>query len=461
MFTGIKSFLTKIFQKNSSNNYEKHRNGYTCPNCGSNIQLKSYGYECTVCKFKMFGLELEKNITKKEGYIGVHNNPHPQKIKYGIICPSEYEINLDDLSMLNTNNVSYSIFYQEKLKKLINECLNSEATYKRLGYIPHPDSYERIANIARLHEDNELEILICNRYITIVDFYEKIRKKYKFHGIIAKGIPFYMECRKRIEYASHHTPCPNLKHICQEKKIDNTDTKTKLYTQCKSNNIDFEVFEISYSAIRKAYLLSNNIFFERIEDVYLHLLKNKTYKETSYELAPVMQLIQSCCLDYLEYKCITNKECLKNIISSPSVDENIYARSFDVQVSRYKLDRNIIYKKINSSNIDFMIKQWENIYQDELVRRWFPGITSEDMEYLAVGIGKERLCWIANIIFDNEQNSIGWPDVFVYNGKSLLLAEIKTNDCMRDSQIYTWNNLIPTFKPDIAKVVKFKKIKTK
>lgn len=46
------------------------------------------------------------------------------------------------------------------------------------------------------------------------------------------------------------------------------------------------------------------------------------------------------------------------------------------------------------------------------------------------------------VLKDPLNNSAGWPDIFAYDGEKLRLIEVKTTDKLRESQKYTYMNII-------------------
>lgn len=53
-----------------------------------------------------------------------------------------------------------------------------------------------------------------------------------------------------------------------------------------------------------------------------------------------------------------------------------------------------------------------------------------------------QLFGFAIVLKDPLNNSAGWPDIFAYDGEKLRLIEVKTTDKLRESQKYTYMNII-------------------
>ena len=224
------------------------------------------------------------------------------------------------------------------------------------------------------------------------------------------------------------------------------DMNKVLEQQCQKNGINLEYLQVSWDKTIKKYIVDEHRHIKRPEDVVLWKLKTNGFQGTTRELHPIMMLLQAGCTNELEKRA-------QNIVF-----EDYRNRTFNVQVGLYQLDRKIIINSIKAVNSARLLDKWEYIYSSERVRQWFPGINRKNVAAVLDGLGKERLIQIAEMIFDNpEDNAKGWPDVFAYDGKQLLLIEVKTTDTMRESQIYTWKHLMPKLGLD-AKVICVEKV---
>lgn len=189
-----------------------------------------------------------------------------------------------------------------------------------------------------------------------------------------------------------------------------------------------------YRGIRrqKKYAVDNRTLIKRPEDVVLWRLETEGFWGTSRELHPVMMLLQGGCADYLE-------KCAQKIAF-----EDFRARTFNVQIGLYDLDQRTAINALKAKSRNELLKGWTHIYANEQNQQWFPGLDLKGIAAVLDGLGLDRLHHIAEMIFENpDDNASGWPDIFAYDGKRLLLVEVKTKDTMRNSQIYTWNNLLP------------------
>ena len=165
----------------------------------------------------------------------------------------------------------------------------------------------------------------------------------------------------------------------------------------------------------------------------MHTLRKKGFQGTFYELHPLMQIMQAGCLPYLE-------ESSKNLF-----EENYRARTFSAQIGMYNLDKEKLANLINTCSCDTLLEKWKEIYADSTVQKWFPGITVEDINALITAIPQKTFSQILDAVLkDPINNSVGWPDIFAYDGEKLRLIEVKTTDKLSESQKYTYINIIKT-----------------
>lgn len=199
----------------------------------------------------------------------------------------------------------------------------------------------------------------------------------------------------------------------------------KLERQCQEHDIPLEYIQVQRGVDEQTQI-------KRPEDLMLRMLRADGFQGTARELHPVTMLLQAGCADHLE-------KGAKKIIC-----EDYRARSFHVQIGMYCLDQKTIVNAIKGKSRAELLSAWEYIYSNDQIQQWFPGIERDDIAAVFDGLGMERLLQIAEMIFDNpEDHANGWPDVFAYDGRKMILIEVKTKDALRESQIYTWKNLLP------------------
>lgn len=204
-----------------------------------------------------------------------------------------------------------------------------------------------------------------------------------------------------------------------------------LERQCEQYGFELENMLVPWDK-ELDYVIDVHTQFKRPEDVILRKLQDKGFQGTSWELHPIQMLLQAGCAEYLE-------RGAENILF-----EDYRARTFCVQIDMYGLSRKTAMEAIRSKSRDQLLRGWEEIYSCDRLQEWFPNMDVNGVAAVLDGLGLDRLYQIGEMIFDNpEDNANGWPDVFAYDGKELALVEVKTTDTLRDTQIYTWRNLIP------------------
>lgn len=202
--------------------------------------------------------------------------------------------------------------------------------------------------------------------------------------------------------------------------------------QCETYDIHLEYIQVPWDKAAKKYIVDNRTLIKRPEEVALHRLRKDGFQGTAWELHPVMMLIQAACAEYLEKRA-------KNIMF-----EDFRARAFNVQIRMYGFDRQTMMTAIKAKSRADILKSWGYIYANEQNQQWFPRLDTKSVAAVLDGLGRARLYQIAEIIFENpDDNANGWPDIFAYDGKKMLLVEVKTTDSLRESQIYTWKNILP------------------
>lgn len=205
-----------------------------------------------------------------------------------------------------------------------------------------------------------------------------------------------------------------------------------LNEQCEEYAIRLEYIQIPWDKATKKYAVDNRTLIKRAEEAVLYRMCKEGFQGTAWELHPVMMLLQAGCAEYLE-------KCAQSIRF-----EDFRARTFNVQIGMYGLEQQKALNAIKAKSREELLKGWAYIYANEQNEQWFPGLEPESVAAVLDGLGLARLYQIAEILFENsDDNANGWPDIFAYDGKQILLVEVKTTDSLRESQIYTWINILP------------------
>lgn len=465
----------------------------TCRNCGSQVKNHSEETEnrlflpltCPSCGFSWTKTLKECGLSVEDDEMpSIISNPNPQRIQFGIeggdiSAPifDGYYSDLLDRSDVKARGVDYSY-----LESIFEDCASAENAYHAQGYFPPPRPYQTAAAEARLHDDFELEEAICKRFIELASFERALQKQQKKEGGAPWLMPFYLEAKERLGILSiqKNMPRKTISYLFEPRPIIASEKKQKLFTQCAEHDIAIENYAISYSKERKAFLFDADHYFSSPSKAFLYHLRNQGWNGTDYEFHPVMQLMQAACLKRLERAArelygeyipqpegkdyyplnMQIKQSDDGIeISSGALDlENPYARSFNVQVQMYDLDENAVIDDILYAEKQQIQENWQKIYSDSQVRQWFCGLAWKDMEAILDAIGKKRLASLAQDVFLNPSvNAIGWPDIWAVKDGRLSLFEIKSGDCLRDSQIWTFTTSMRKHGLE-GKVVRLKKI---
>lgn len=465
----------------------------TCRNCGSRVKNHSEETEdrlflpltCPSCGFSWTKTWLECGLSGEEDQMpSILSNPNPQRIKFGIELGNistptfdKYYTELLDRSDIKARGVDCSY-----LESLFDDCASAEMAYHAQGYFPPPRPYQTAAAEARFHEDFEIEEVVCKRFIDLASFERTLQKQHNKSGGAPWLMPFYLEAKERLGIISIQKNMPRkaIAYVFEPRETTAAEKKQKLFTQCADHGIPIDNYAISYSKARKAFLFDADHYFSSPSKAFLHHLRSQGWRGTDYEFHPVMQLMQAACLNRLERAArelyggylpqpegkgyyplnMQVKQSGDGIeISSGALDlENPYARTFNVQVQMYDLDESAVIDDILHTEKTQIQENWHKIYSDSQVRQWFCGLEWQDMEVILDAIGRKRLAALAQDVFLNPSvNAIGWPDVWAVKDGNLSLFEIKSGDCLRDSQIWTFTTTMRK-RGFEGKVVRLKKL---
>lgn len=395
-----------------------------CPNCGKQANIIGsifFNLECEFC-----GLYGELKEEDGEFKFYPSKNPNPQNLYFGQLRKSlsEYDIVSED-----DNEIT-----RLELNNRFIECDKSELYLYATGGWISLEPYLRVAILARKLKNYDLEIEACQRALELNKDHQEFKKITNCYGVlIGSGEEWKWE--KRILKATELKNKLITKNDKQKQgDVDKTNANNNkfLEEQCKNNNIKLEYLEIQWNNTEKKYILSDTVKIKRPEDAVMWHLRHQGYKGTTYELHPIMQLMQAGCLNYIAEK------------SKALFEENYRARTFNVQINMYGLNKVDVIQDVKFSIKQELLQNWQDIYTDASLKKWFSGLTLEDIEAVLDGLGWDRFHQLLEMVLENPQdNSIGWPDIFAFDGKEMLLVEVKTKDHLLDSQIYIWTNLMP------------------
>lgn len=206
----------------------------------------------------------------------------------------------------------------------------------------------------------------------------------------------------------------------------------KLERQCSEHGFILRYIDIPWNSQTRLYAPVEGIYYKRPEDAVMYILSQSGFKGTTYELHPVMMLMQSACAALL-------KSCSKNFLLEDWQD-----RTFSVQITQYQLEKRIVLDIIRNASFEYIMSNVRNILKSSNINKWFPTLVYDDIQVILEGLGKHRLELLASMLFsDPTRNGIGWPDIISFRDNDDLFIEVKTTDALLDSQIYTWKNLLP------------------
>lgn len=410
-----------------------------CEECGHSIPLKKGGTfdKCPQCghiRMKTFR-ELGLNIDELPSVVKEPKNTHEMRALIKYKTPLRDYINIDYSSVDEKT--------QYEMNSFLDKCAEIEKKFMNTCSVPWSTSsfekpYERIAILARKTRNYALEVEICKRYIEIIKEVEEIYTKSNVYGRPGTcGIRKKMDERviraqellEKQKNKPQNKPSPRPK--TSKINIDRSFFTLTLQEQCSLLGIHFSKISLKWDDNSKKYDFDKVLQIKKVEEAVMHTLRKKGFQGTFYELHPLMQIMQAGCLPYLE-------ESSKNLF-----EENYRARTFSAQIGMYGLDKEKLANLINTCSRDILLEKWKEIYADSTVQKWFPGITVEDINALITAIPQKTFSKILDAVLkDPINNSVGWPDIFAYDGEKLRLIEVKTTDKLRESQKYTYINII-------------------
>ena len=401
-----------------------------CPNCDHDAYINgqvNYDLKCPACG-------LEGRVDLKDGKFDFfpYKNPHPLKIFFG-----DKKIDLIDMDLLDDLHCKDEV--NREIINLLERCKEQEFNQYSTGWSVTPNTYYRLAVCARKIKNYKLEIATCERFLILVEEQDKACDILDPLGARIRYSSKVSEMRYRLSRAQELLEKNNntdQKESHAPKKASNTYiigpfTSLCLKKQCEFLDIPLNQIALKWDENTKKYDFDKTIQIKKVEEAVMYTLRKQGFQGTFYELHPLMQIMQAGCLPYLE-------ESSKNLF-----EENYRARTFSAQIGMYGLDKEKLANLINTCSRDILLEKWKEIYADSTVQKWFPGITVEDINALITAIPQKTFSQILDAVLkDPINNSVGWPDIFAYDGEKLRLIEVKTTDKLRESQKYTYINII-------------------
>lgn len=347
--------------------------------------------------------------------------------------------------------INYSLIPSE-LRAELSENLkyihvNEQIMYQK-GICPPPRPYRDIAVLARKVKYYDLEIAICQR----VEFIAK-----EHDAIYAQKDPTFIRFSQTTSAINVIDRLPKAIALREKAMKDNI----KSYNQSarkkrepaqkrasKSPTLDEQCVEIGIEIVEmtipcegRKYALPNGQDTTKVEEAVLAYLNNNGYScGTFYELHPIMQIIQGCCLEYLQKKC------------SGMYMEDYRARAFSVQVEMYRLEENRVLELVSGKNASQLLTAWENVYYlSSALKEWFPRMNREGIKAVVKAMPEGVLGEIIERIFKAPNvASVGWPDIFTVKDGKIRLFEVKVKDKLLDTQLYTIQNLAKPMGFDVS-----------
>ncbi len=157
------------------------------------------------------------------------------------------------------------------------------------------------------------------------------------------------------------------------------------------------------------------------------------------EGGPILLLIRSAALDTLAQLNIFGRG-------------DACTRFTEAQLIINRENSNLILNAIRASDVDHVVRHFEEIYTSPMVKEWYPGLNIDTMASLFATIGAERLAQITTVIMEDPSYRAGWPDLTMVNGAEMLWVEVKTTDRLHMSQISTIHRMKPLLPGDVRVV---------
>lgn len=423
-----------------------------CNNCGhvTEKKPKKIIFVCEKCGFSRtlswrdYGIDVESSGTT------ILSNPNPQKASFGTKRrPFEQDFSID-YNMISPES-------RAALKEALEAIEIGELSMFHSGECPAPRPYRDVAVLARKSKYYDLEIAICKRVSEIASEHDRIAAGIDSHAIrfshtsandVIERLPKAIALRDKAMKAKAEDA--NKKEQPKSSPAGKATTKRApkgptLDDQCAELGID--ILEMTIPCEGRKYTLPDGQTTTKPEEAVLACLKNEGYVGgTFYELHPIMQVIQGCCLEYLQKKC------------SHLYMEDYRARTFSVQVSMYNLDENHVLRLVSGKSPSQLFTAWENVYyMSKSLKDWFPRIDREGMKAVLQAMHGGTLEEITRYIMQApDVASVGWPDIFAVRNGKIRLFEVKVKDKLLDTQLYTIPNLAKPMGFDV-KVVRVTK----
>lgn len=150
------------------------------------------------------------------------------------------------------------------------------------------------------------------------------------------------------------------------------------------------------------------------------------------EGGPILLLIRAAALDVLAHN---------NTFGSR---KDACSRFTEAQLTIHQERSALILDTIRSVDVTQVASGFEEIYASEMVREYYPGLSTEMMTALFLSLGPDRLAQItAAIMEDPYAYRAGWPDLTMTSSAGMLWLEVKTTDRLHLSQITTLHRMKP------------------
>lgn len=138
----------------------------------------------------------------------------------------------------------------------------------------------------------------------------------------------------------------------------------------------------------------------------------------------IKTLMKAACLDVLDRE---------NLFEDRQDAIRRYLEAQFVVLANLKSEIVSSIRNISSSRL---LQNIEEICADDVVRSFFPRVTSEFVAGLAQSIDASLIAELAAKFMENPyEYRAGWPDLTVIGQSGIALIEVKTTDCLHTSQL--------------------------
>ena len=119
-------------------------------------------------------------------------------------------------------------------------------------------------------------------------------------------------------------------------------------------------------------------------------------------------------------------------------------RFTEAQFSILATESQQIVEEIRGSDIDRIVRNFDEIYSHDFVRSIYPSLSTSVVAELFCAVGSEPLARVASALIEDPYTlRSGWPDLTMLRERELRWIEVKTTDKLHLNQIRTIEHMAP------------------